>query len=83
MCFPMCLQVTSLRAPPHQSSSTSEFARYLPRRSFADADGEALYPKLQSTMANVFTEIKTPAQLSDGSCFEGSLTFQALLQQRK
>lgn len=45
---------------------------------FADSDAEALYPNLPSTMADVFTEIKTPAQLSDGSCFEGSVTAKML-----
>jgi hypothetical protein len=50
---------------------------------FADSDAEAVYPKLPPTTAAVLTEIKTPAQLSDGSCFEGlvgaktlQLTFQ-------
>ena len=33
-----------------------------------------LYAKFPSTTADVFTAIKTPAQLSDGSCFEGTFT---------
>ena len=45
---------------------------------FADSDAGAVYPKLPSTMTDVFTAIKTPAQLSSGSCFDGAVAAKTL-----